>query len=106
GAPAQPWVLDPHLLEPHLLELSVADVLMAGLDRQLEVLEALTGAITARTPVQDGDDVGSAALADASVRVRRCEHRLQAQRLGWLCRVEADGMWALQTLRTFPQWVA
>nr|WP_237728278.1 HNH endonuclease signature motif containing protein [Cellulomonas sp. APG4] len=45
-------------------------------------------------------------LPELSVRVARAVHRLQVCRLGWLTRIEADGRWALDAVRSFAHWVA
>lgn len=68
----------------------------------LAELDAIVDRITASDPYeQDG-----AAAAEASRRVNAATGRLHAQRLGWVARVEADGLWALDTIRSFASWLS
>lgn len=44
--------------------------------------------------------------AEASARTVAILDRLGAQRLGWLGRVESEGAWMAETMRSFAHWVA
>lgn len=72
-----------------------------NLVEQLNLLAELVEAITSVDP----SAIGGALAAEASSRVWKATERLAAQRLGWLGEVEADGLWALDTMRTFAHWV-
>ena len=69
---------------------------------QLALLEKLAAAIASHGP----EDGPASLAAEGSRRLVAVLDRLGAQRLAWLGRVEADGLWRADTLRTFAHWVA
>ena len=73
-----------------------------GLLAQLALFDALVDAITSAHP----GDVPGAVAAEASARVHRGMDRLQAQRSGWIARVESEGLWGLETMHSFTSWLA
>lgn len=76
--------------------------LPAELLGQIALLERLAVLIASHDP-----DSGAASLAaEASRRTVAVIDRLGAQRLAWLGRIEADGLWRADTVRSFPNWVA
>ena len=74
----------------------------SDLGGQLALLEALVERITAPDPLQ----MQGFAAAEASSRVHAAQERLSAQRLGWIARIESDGLWALDTMWSFASWLA
>lgn len=112
-----------------LAGLTLRELLTARPDLRVEALEGLVESLAAPVGapgvragvVPDGEATGGAGpetalpesplpdehlLPELSVRVARAVHRLQVCRLGWLTRIEADGRWALDAVRSFAHWVA
>ena len=86
---------------------TVADLMDCGdIAAQVAAIELLTRAVTEDGAEQQSVSTDATVLARASVVTSRVCDRLAAQRLGWLAVVEADGRWALDTVRTFAHWVA
>ena len=79
-----------------------ADRLPTSLLAQLDVLEALVEAVTSVDPA----GVSGSLAAEASRRVHRIIDRLEAQRWGWIGRVEVEGSWAVETMQSFGPWLA
>ena len=75
---------------------------MAVLAARLDALEAAVEAVLAVEP----SEVHGPAAIDASARIQRSLDRLRGQRLGLLGQIDADGLWALDTVRTLPHWLA
>ena len=84
--------------------VDVADVpeVPEGLLAQLALFEALVDAITSAEP----GSLPGAVAAEASARVHLGVNRLQAQRSGWIGRVESEGLWGLETMHSFTSWLA
>ncbi|MGO1317856.1 MAG: DUF222 domain-containing protein [Cellulomonadaceae bacterium] len=78
------------------------DAAPSTLAEQLAALEALVAQIAATDPSQ----TTAATAAEASILVHRAMERLDAQRIGWLGTVHADGWWAQESARTFAHWIA
>ena len=69
---------------------------------QIALLEQLAELIASHF----ADDGPAALAAEASRRTVAVLDRLGAQRLAWLGRVEADGLWRADTVRGFSYWLA
>lgn len=69
---------------------------------QITLLERLAARIASHAP----DDGPAALAAEASRRTVAVLDQLGAQRLAWLGRIEADGLWRADTVRSFPYWIA
>ena len=88
---------------------AVREAVGTSLAAKIAALEALVESLTEDEPWRQAelvDVMGPDGLIAASLRVHRAVGRLQAQRWGWLCVVDADGRWALSGARTFRAWVA
>ena len=86
---------------------TVADLVDSGdVAAQVAAIELLTAAVTARSAAEQAVTTDATVLGRASITVTKLCDRLAAQRLGWLAVVEADGRWMLDTVRTYPHWVA
>ena len=73
-----------------------------SLEDLVDQLEEVVGWITALDPYA----AHAPTAAGASRRVSAAMSRLYAQRLGWIAQVEADGLWALDTMHSFTSWLA
>ena len=86
--------------------MTLADLRAADVATQVAALEELAAAITGRSAGEQSVDEDATVLGALAARTYRACGRLEAQRLGWLAVVEADGRWALDGVRTFPHWVS